>query len=569
MSSYPPHTRLEFPSLSPTMTQGNLAKWYKAEGDEIGAGDVLADIETDKATMAFENQEDGFIAKILVAEGAQNVAVGEVVAIVVEEASHVAAFASYTAEAGTAGAATPTPPSSATPPPPAPDSSAPPPGVAFKMLDMPALSPTMEKGNLVSWSVAAGDEIIAGQVLAEIETDKATLPFENQEDGFIAALLVEAGAKDIPTGTPLAVVVEEREDIAKMAGWTPTTTSTTTTTTTSPGDAPAHDTPADIGDRSRAGRASPAARLLLAGAGIRVEDVWGTGPKGIVTKGDALEAVANPPSKERATQAETTKPSPTKPTPKQTTPPKQAPPPSSASSAPTPSSTEGGLEYVDVPVSQMRRVIASRLLESKTTIPAMYMRMQVDLAAVTEMRATLKAQGSKVSVNDFVVRAAALALMEVPEVNATWDAATNSAQLHDAADISIAVATPGGLITPIVRAANTKSLPEISATVKELATRARDNKLKPEEYTGGSFSISNLGMFGTDAFYAIINPPQCCIMAVGGPQSKVVLQGGKPVGREFMEVSISGDNRAVDELAVAKFLEAFAAYFASPVRLVM
>ena len=185
------------------------------------------------------------------------------------------------------------------------------------------------------------------------------------------------------------------------------------------------------------------------------------------------------------------------------------------------------------------------------------------------MRAMMKEQGTKVSVNDFVVRAAALALQDVPEVNAIWDP-SSGALLQATSDISIAVATPGGLITPIVKAAEGKTLQTISAEVKDLAGRARENKLKPEEFMGGSFSISNLGMFGTDAFFAIINPPQACIMAVGGAQTKTVLQpDGRPASKQVMEVSISADNRAVDELAAARFLEAFASYFASPVKLVM
>lgn len=198
------------------------------------------------------------------------------------------------------------------------------------------------------------------------------------------------------------------------------------------------------------------------------------------------------------------------------------------------------------------------------------MRMEVDLDQVTALRTTMKNQGSKVSVNDFVIRAAALALKDVPEVNCTWDEAAAAAVPSAHADVSVAVAIPGGLITPIVKAAETKTLAEISASVKDLAGRARENKLKPDEFVGGSFSVSNLGMFGTDAFYAIINPPQCCIMAVGGSRTKVVLGGdGAPKAKSVMDVSITADNRAVDELSAARFLEAFAGYFAEPVRMVM
>lgn len=251
------------------------------------------------------------------------------------------------------------------------------------MLDMPALSPTMEKGNLISWAVSAGEEISAGQVLAEIETDKATLPFENQEDGFVASLLVEAGTKDIPTGTPLAVIVEDAADIEKMAGWRPGSAAAGgDTAAPEPAEssqaATGASAPAASGDQSWAGLVSPAARILLGGAGIDPAAVVGTGPKGLVTKGDALLAVAGGALK-AAPGAAATKPKEAKP---KAAEPKAAEPKASAKpetkpAAPKAAPASGGAAYKDVPVTQMRRIIADRLLESKTTIPATYMRMQV------------------------------------------------------------------------------------------------------------------------------------------------------------------------------------------------
>jgi len=556
MSAYPPHTELTFPSLSPTMTHGNLAVWHKKEGDEVAAGDLLADIETDKATMAFETQDDGFLAKILLPEGAKDVPVGQVVAILVEEASDVPKFANYSAGAA-GGAAAPSPSGAAAAPSPPQETGSPAPDVPYKLLDMPALSPTMSSGSLVSWLVKVGDEISPGQLLAEIETDKATLPFENQDDGFIASLLVEAGATNISVGSPLAVIVEEAGDVEKMAGWTPGTTSPATAEAAASAAVAEAEVAPPTGDNRWAGRVGPAAQLILGRAGILPSKVAGTGPRGLVTKGDALAAAAGGGLKPSVSEKKKAAAAPANPSP--ASPPAAAPP-----------ASEDPAEYVDIPMTQMRRVIASRLLESKTTIPAMYMRMEVPLDEVTAMRNTLKEQGTKVSVNDFVIRAVALALMDVPEVNTTWDAKTASAVQHPAADISVAVATPGGLITPIVKGANSKTLQQISADVKDLAGRARENKLKPEEFVGGSFSVSNLGMFGTDAFYAIINPPQCCIMAVGGAQSKTVLNSdGQPATKSVMAVSISADNRAIDELAAARFLEAFAGYFAAPFRMIL
>jgi pyruvate dehydrogenase E2 component (dihydrolipoamide acetyltransferase) len=287
----------------------------------------------------------------------------------------------------------------------------------------------------------------------------------------------------------------------------------------------------------------------------------------IVTKGDVLAAISA-----RKTQSSTSRqPAAVKPeeapkkAPKQETPegrvtPLGTPQPVAGSSADRP--------YTDVPTSQIRRIVAQRLLESKSTIPHMYIAGSVELDAISQLREALKAQGTKISVNDCVIKAAALALAEVPAANARWDANTETVVPSPSVDISIAVATEGGLITPIVKGADQKSLTQISAEVRELAGRARSNKLKPEEFMGGSFSISNLGMFGVDEFSAIINPPQAAIMAVGGSRRVARMSNGVPSAVSEMTVTVSADNRVYDGAVASQFLAAFARNMANPFRLV-
>ncbi|KAL3137127.1 hypothetical protein ABBQ32_006699 [Trebouxia sp. C0010 RCD-2024] len=460
---------------------------------------------------------------------------------------------------------------------------------------MPALSPTMSQGNVAGWQVTEGTEITAGDILADIETDKATLPWENQDDGFIAKLLKPSGSKDIPVGTPLVVLVEEKAHISNFKDFKAEGTSTDSDAsgqngqqTETKASEEAH--PAEAAPRQKASsKIGPAAYLLMQEHDLKPEDITPTGPQGIITKGDVLEALATGTSKQQPSAEKQP----------QSKPQAQAveskskesagsPPieqkqhsdrqleasktgPSKASQQPDEGKAGGkkgkGPQYTDTPNSQIRKIIAQRLLESKQQIPALYVSATADVDAVSALRQSLKDQGQKVSINDFVIRAAALALKAVPEANAQWDSKSEQIKLVEGIDIAVAVATDAGLITPIVPQANTKTLSQISAEVKELAGRARANKLKPHEFQGGSFSISNLGMYGVDRFSAIINPPQACIMAVGGSVKHVVMQNGKPVVKTRMTVTLSADNRVYDGQVASKFLEEFCKTIANPVKM--
>jgi len=555
------------------MAAGGIARWHVKEGQAVGPGDVLADIETDKATLAFENQEDGFIAKILVAEGTRDVPVGQPVAVMVEDEAAVAAFRDFSADA----AAPPTSSSSSSSSPPSSSPSATPSTSAnlppHVELAMPALSPTMDSGAIAAWHVKEGQAVSAGDVVADIETDKATLGFEVQDDGIVARILLPAGTRDIRVGTPVAIIVDDAALVPAFAGVQAgggggggAAVAAAPPSSSSSSSSPS---------ASHNARLGPAARFALHEAGLSVSDVpAATGPNGIVTKADVLAAVAAgvrpggsgrkaaAPAAAAAAPAAATAKAPAAAAKAPTPPPKA---PSSSSST----STSG--THTDVPNSQVRRVIASRLLESKRTLPASYSSRDVDVSAVAALRRELAASGVKVSLNDCVVRAAALALRAAPQANAQWDEASGTVKRHgDVVDVAVAVATEGGLLTPIVRGADAKSLREVASEVRELASRARAGTLKPEEFSGGTFTISNLGMFGLDSFSAIINPPQGAILAVGGAREEAALvAGGALEARSVMTATLSCDERAVGPEAAAAFLEAFAGFLARPATLLM
>lgn len=421
---------------------------------------------------------------------------------------------------------------------------------------MPALSPTMSAGNLVEWKVAEGQAIAPGDILAEIETDKATLSWENQDDGYIAKLLVPAGSHGVKVGQPVALVVDDEDQIAAFKSYTADSGAekeTATTSTESSSESSLHDV-----------RLAPSARHLLEEHHISIDRVRPTGPHGIMTKGDVLAVISSgsissgPPE---TAKHKTQKPEPAPKGPK--APPVETPIAQSPNAAPSSLSVQVPTD-VDIPTSQIRRIIAQRLLESKSSIPHMYVSSDVELDAIVQLRESLKQQNMKVSVNDCIIKAVAQALAQVPQANASWDSATSSVKELRSIDISIAVATDSGLITPIIKRANEKSLLEISIEVRELASRARANKLKPEEFQGGSFSISNLGMYGIDSFSAIINPPQAAIMAVGGARKIVKMANSVPETVTVMNVTLSADGRVFDHQVVSDFLASFSRNMTNP-----
>lgn len=394
---------------------------------------------------------------------------------------------------------------------------------------MPALSPTMTEGNLTAWTVKVGDSVKSGDVLCEIETDKATMEVEAVEEGQIGKILIPGETEAVPVNTVIALLLEEGEDASALDGYEPKGVSAPAVPAPAAPAAVAPSAPAASATATDRVFASPLARRIAADKGLDLSTVQGSGPRGRIVKRDVEGATVQ----------------------------KAATPTFSAAPVAMPESGS----YTAIPHSNVRKVIARRLQDSKQTVPHFYLTADCRIDKLLDMRRALNAaspegEGAyKISVNDFVVKAVAKALVEVPEANAMW---TDDAILHfNAVDISIAVATPGGLITPIVRNADYKGLNAISAEVKDLAGRARDGKLMPEDYTGGGFTISNLGMFGVKDFAAIINPPQSCILAVGaGEQRPIVVDGALAVGT-VMSCTLSVDHRSVDGAVGAQFLAAY------------
>ncbi|WP_347819446.1 pyruvate dehydrogenase complex dihydrolipoamide acetyltransferase [uncultured Planktomarina sp.] len=407
---------------------------------------------------------------------------------------------------------------------------------------MPALSPTMEEGTLAKWLVAEGDRVQSGDLLAEIETDKATMEFEAVDEGVIGKLLVAEGTANVKVNSAIAILLEEGD--AADATVSPAQSAAAAAPLTheaSAVDAPAA-TAAPAAAISNDGTrifASPLARRIAADQGLDLAKITGSGPKGRIVKADVSGAPAT---------ASVSAP-----------PPMAAAP---AASLPSSASVEAlyqGRSYKTVPLDGMRRVIADRLTEAKQTIPHFYLRRDIQLDTLLKLRsevnAGLEARGVKLSVNDFIIKACAMALQSVPAANAVW--AGDRVLQMEASDISVAVAIEGGLFTPVLQDADSKSLSKLAVEMKDLAARARSRKLAPHEYQGGSFSISNLGMMGIDNFDAVINPPQGAILAVGaGKKRPVVSDDGTLSVATVMSVTMSVDHRVIDGALGAELLDA-------------
>lgn len=423
---------------------------------------------------------------------------------------------------------------------------------------MPALSPTMEHGNLAKWLKKEGDAISAGDVIAEIETDKATMEVEAVDEGTLAKIVVPAGAQEVPVNSIIAVLLEEGEKASSVKDFiaqnsTPKKTKSAEKTETPAKEAkpttkdeqakpkantdeakPAVKTEEDEPKKQAQVKqnntrifASPLAKRIAAMEGVSLSSLRGTGPHGRIIKADVLSGNTSKGQVVRNSE-----------------------------------------EYHSVPNNNMRKIIAKRLVESKLTVPHFYLSIECMMDSVMEMRAQINAnfaddKSKKLSINDFVIMATAKALKEVPEANASWS--DEAIMMYNNIDISVAVAIDGGLITPIIRNADQKEIASISSEMKDLATRARDNSLKPEEFQGGSFSISNLGMYGVKNFNAIINPPQGCILSVGASDKSAVVINDKIEIRTMMDVNLSCDHRVVDGAVGATFLAAFKKYIESPI----
>lgn len=564
--SLPPHQKVELPALSPTMQTGTIARWEKKEGDRIGEGDLIAEVETDKATVGFEMLEECYLAKILVPEGTRDVTVGAVICITVDSPDLIPAFKDVTLDSIKAAGAGPSPAASAPPPPPPAAAAAPPaaPGSSYPThlkITLPALSPTMTMGTVQRWEKKVGEKLSEGDLLAEIETDKATIGFEVQEEGYLAKIMVAEGTRDVPLGTPLCIIVEKESDIAAFKDYVETGVAEVSTPPPAPAPvaaapaaaapAPAPAAAAPAGPRKGRVFASPLAKKLAAEKGIDLAQISGSGPDGRITRKDIDSFV---PQKAAPAVAAT-------------------PTPTTAPAAPAAAPAAPAGTFTDIPISNIRKVIAQRLMQSKQTIPHYYLSVDVNMDQVLELRkelnAEVKAQNIKLSVNDFIIKASALACLKVPECNSSW-LDTVIRQNH-VVDVSVAVSTASGLITPIVFNAHTKGLVAISSDVSALAGKAREGKLQPHEFQGGTFTISNLGMFGVKNFSAIINPPQSCILAVGGSEKRLM-----PADNEkgfdvasMMSVTLSCDHRVVDGAVGAQWLAEFRKFLEKPVTMLL
>jgi pyruvate dehydrogenase E2 component (dihydrolipoamide acetyltransferase) len=414
---------------------------------------------------------------------------------------------------------------------------------------MPALSPTMEEGTLAKWLVKEGDEVASGDLLAEIETDKATMEFEAVDEGIIGKILIPEGTEAVKVNTAIAVLLEEGESADDIAVNAPAAhaaaeaeAAPAAVEASAPAAAPAAPAP-QAADGTRI-FASPLARRIAADKGLDLTQITGSGPKGRIVKADVENATAAPKAAPAAAA------------------PAAAP---AAAAAPTGPSADmvaamyQDREYEEITLGGMRKTIAARLSEAKQTIPHFYLRRDIKLDALLAFRSQLnkqlEARGVKLSVNDFIIKAVANALQAVPEANAVW--AGDRVLQMKASDVAVAVAIEGGLFTPVLQDADQKSLSSLSTQMKDLASRARERKLAPTEYQGGSFAISNLGMFGIDNFDAIVNPPHAGILAVGaGVKKPVVGADGELTTATVMSVTMSVDHRVIDGAVGANLLQA-------------
>ena len=423
---------------------------------------------------------------------------------------------------------------------------------------MPALSPTMETGTLASWNMGVGDAVRSGDVIAEIETDKATMEVEAVDDGVLAVILVAAGTENVAVGTPIARLAEDGEAVdavaaapvaAAAAPKTEAPADEAADPAAAPAATPAAPAPAPAptaavqpsSSASGAPRlfASPLARRIAVDNGVDIALLSGSGPHGRILRRDVEAAMtAAAPAARPASGG------------------------ASAPGSPGASSLE--------PNSQMRKIIAERLQESKANAPHFYLTVNCEIDTLLAARKVMNAQSPddvKISVNDLVIRAAAMALVKVPKANASWEG--DNTRLFHHADIAMAVAVDGGLVTPVIWAAEQKGLAEIAATSRDLATRARNGSLAPEEFAGGSFTISNLGMYGIREFAAVINPPQGAILAVGAGEERPVVREGQLAVATVMTVTLSADHRVVDGAVGAEWLQAFKGYIEAPVTMLL
>jgi len=548
------------PRLSDTMTEGVVAAWHKNVGDTVKKGDLLAEIETDKATMELESYQDGVLLHIGTPRGGK-LQVNDLLAIFGKAGEDVSALIAQNTGAVNAPAPivtietieisdTPTiiTPSSAASSTPALDVS-----TMEEVVLMPRLSDTMTEGVIAGWHKQIGDAVKKGEVLADIETDKATMELESYKDGILLYQGAKAGEK-ILVNDLLCIIGQQGLDIAPIvtalkggaaqatapaapaqsaqATSTPQAASTSQAT---PAATTVNVVSAQVVNEGRI-FASPLAKKIAKEKGIDLKFVKGTGEHGRITRLDLDNYTpGSTPSVARA-------------------------------AAPRNTNFVGQVSFVDTPVSQMRKTIARRLSESLFTAPHFYLTMKINMDATIAARTVVNETAPvKISFNDFIVKAVALSLKQHPKVNSSWLGDVIRENHH--VNIGIAVAVDEGLLVPVLRFADGLSLDEISVSVKEFAKKAKDKKLQPSDWEGSTFTISNLGMFGIDSFTAIINPPDACILAVGGIAQEPVVKNGQIVPGNVMNVTLSCDHRVVDGATGSAFLQTLKSYLEEPLRM--
>ncbi len=540
--------KILMPRLSDTMTEGVIAAWHKKVGDKVKKGDLLAEIETDKATMELESYKDGTLLHLGGEKGAK-IQVDDLLAIVGNDGEDISSLLSSSSsspsKASSNGSSAQAEQSSAQTAV-ATQSS----GLDISKMDevvlMPRLSDTMEVGVIASWHKKVGDPVKKGEVLADIETDKATLELESYKNGTLLHIGASEGEK-IPVNGLLCIIGEKgKVDVdaivaaAKGGSGQPAAISNQTEAS-QPATAAAQTKTSSSSDNGRI-KASPLAKKLAEEKGIDLSTINGTGDGGRITKADIDNYKEAPVSKPQETVNAT-----------------------ATAPAFTGTAEEG---YTDIPNSQMRNVIAKRLGESKFSAPHFYLTMEINMDNAMIARTQLNELSPvKISFNDLVVKATALALRQHPAVNASWmgDKIRRYSHIH----IGIAVAIEDGLIVPVVRFADQKTLPQIAAESKELAGKAKNKKLQPNEFTGNTFTISNLGMMDIEEFTAIINPPDSCIMAVGRIKEIVVRKGDGFGVSNVMKVTLSCDHRSVDGALGAGFLQTFKKLLENPITMLL
>ena len=530
------------PRLSDTMTEGVIASWHKKVGDTVKKGDLLAEVETDKATMELESYKDGILLHVGGEKGSK-IQVNELLAIIGNAGEDISNLLNTTAPAAkpveAPAATTPVATTTST----SSEAAAP---LADEVVLMPRLSDTMEAGVIAAWHKNVGDAVKKGDILAEIETDKATMELESYKNGTLLHIGANKGEK-IPVNGLLCIIgdagkVDLKAAIASAAAGASAAPSkaeapVTTAPTSTPISTPVVATTTSVASTSTDGRvkASPLAKKIAKDKGVDLGQLTGSGDGGRIVKADIDNYV----------------------------------PGASASTArPTVASYSGSTEegYTDFPNSQMRNVIARRLAESKFSAPHFYLRMEINMDNAIAARTQLnEVSPAKVSFNDMVVKAVALSLRQHPAINASWmgDKIRRYKHIH----IGVAVAIEDGLIVPVVRFADNKTLPQIAAETKELAGKAKNKKLQPNEFTGNTFTISNLGMMDVEDFTAIINPPDSCILAVGRIKETVIRKGDGFAATNVMKVTLSCDHRSVDGASGAAFLQSVKKYLENPIQM--